>query len=339
MRFLLRLCQLGCLAFLVVAGCLLWLGYAVLRPGPATGKPVVYRVPEGAAGATVASELEANGLVHSATAFRLLLRLAPYFTASSGGLKAGYFRVDPRWTGLELYGHLLKDQPLSKRATFPEGLTLPEIAAILQRSGVLEGQSAFLEKARTQGSTFGSIFPPDLEGYLYPETYDFGWDANEQSVLQRMTQEFSAVATPMWESRRAKSPLKSLPEVVILASLVEREAQVDSERGLIAGVYINRLDKGMPLQCDATIQYALGKPKALLSYDDLKLPSPYNTYLHAGLPPGPISSVSKKSLQAAMSPTPSAYLYYVRNDIKNDGSHVFTRSYSEHLDACQRYQK
>ena len=338
MRFLLRLCQFGCLAFLVAAGCLLWLGYAVLRPGP-PGQPVVYRVPEGAAGATVATELEAKKLVHSATAFRLLLRLAPYFTSTRGGLKAGYFRVEPTWSSLELYGHLLKDQPLSKRATFPEGLTLPEIAAILQRSGVLEGTAGFLEKARTEGSSFGPNFPQDLEGYLYPETYDFGWDATDRSVLERMTREFSAVATPMWEKRRAKSPLKSLHEVVILASLVEREAQVDNERGLIAGVYVNRLDKGMPLQCDATIQYALGKPKALLSYDDLKLPSPYNTYLHPGLPPGPISSVSKKSLQAAMSPTPSDYLYYVRNDIKNDGSHVFTRSYSEHLDACRRYQK
>lgn len=334
MRLLLRLCQLGCLAFLVAAGCAFWLGYTLLRPGQ-PGKPVVYQVPEGASGVTVAAELEKRKLIHSALAFKILLRHHP----THGQLRAGYFRIEPKWSSLELYSHLLKDPPLSKRATFPEGLTLPEIAAILQRSGVLEGTAGFLEKARTQGTSFGALFPADLEGYLYPETYDFGWDATDQSVLERMTREFSAVVTPMWEKRRAKSPLKSLREVVILASLVEREAQVDGERGLIAGVYVNRLDMGMPLQCDATIQYALGKPKALLTYDDLKLPSPYNTYLHAGLPPGPISSVGKKSLQAAMAPTPSNYLYYVRNDIKGDGSHVFTRSYSEHLDACQRYQK
>jgi len=333
-RFLLRLCQLGCLAFLVAAGCLFWLGYTLLRPGQ-PGKPVVFQVPEGASGSVIAAELEKKHLIHSGLAFRLLLRHHP----KQGQLRAGYFRIEPKWSSLELYGHLLKDPPLSKRATFPEGLTLPEIAVILQRAGVLGGTAGLLEKARTQGTSFGAIFPADLEGYLYPETYDFGWDATEQSVLERMTREFSAVVTPMWEKRQAKSPLKSLREVVILASLVEREAQVDSERGLIAGVYINRLDKGMPLQCDATIQYALGRPKALLTYEDLKLPSPYNTYLHAGLPPGPISSVGKKSLQAAMSPTPSDYLYYVRNDLKGDGSHVFTRSYSEHLDACRRYQK
>lgn len=329
-----RLCQLGCLAFLVVAGVAFWLGYNVLRAGPA-GKPVVFLVPAGASGAAVVTKLESQHLIHSGLAFRLLLRHHPVH----GQLRAGYFKLDPNWSSLELYGHLLKDSPLSKRATFPEGLTLPEIAAILQRSGVLDRTEPFLDKARKGGGSFGALFPGDLEGYLYPETYDFGWDVNEQVVLERMTGEFSRVVNPMWEKHRSRSPLKSLRDVVVLASLVEREAQLDSERGRIAGVYINRLEKGMPLQCDATIQYALGKPKAVLSYEDLKLRSPYNTYLYTGLPPGPIASMGKKSLLAAMAPTPSDYLYYVRDDIKGDGSHVFTRSYAEHLDACQRYQK
>ena len=152
-----------------------------------------------------------------------------------------------------------------------------------------------------------------------------------------MTDQFRSVVEPMIEKYPNK-PL-SLKETVILASLVEREAQVASERPLIAGVYINRINKGMKLECDATVQFALGKQKAVLLYSDLEIASPYNTYRYPGLPPGPICSPGAASLEAAFNPKKSDYLFYVRNDVKNDGSHVFGRDFGEHQANIQKYQR
>lgn len=153
-----------------------------------------------------------------------------------------------------------------------------------------------------------------------------------------MVGQFKDTVFPIWEKKKDTAPFKSIHEIVVLASLVEREAQVDSERGLIAGVYVNRVRKEMKLECDATVQYALGKTKAVLLFSDLKIDSPYNTYMYPGLPQ-PDSNPGRKSLEAAISPTPSEYLYYVRNDIKNDGSHVFGKTYNDHINNCNKYQK
>jgi len=151
---------------------------------------------------------------------------------------------------------------------------------------------------------------------------------------------FNDKVVPMYEKKKKNLPYPlSLAQVVTLASLVEREAQLANERPIIATVYYNRLKKGMKLECDATIQYALGKPRHVLKYSDLRIKSPYNTYLHGGLPPGPIANPGLDSIKAVLEPERNDYLYYVRNDVKNDGSHVFSKTFNEHQAAIDKHQK
>jgi UPF0755 protein len=159
-------------------------------------------------------------------------------------------------------------------------------------------------------------------------------------VIRVLVRAFNEIALKMYEEKKHELPVElTLHEVITLASMVEREAQVPEERPTIAMVYYNRLKKNMLLQCDATVQFALGKQKEILTYADLKIDSPYNTYLYKGLPPGPIANPGIKSIKAVLAPENNDYLFYVRNDVKNDGSHVFTRTYQEHQDAIRQYQR
>lgn len=337
MKFLLRLISLILLFAILAAGVVCWICYQLFVPADPTGKAaaVEFEVPTGASGGQIAHLLAQQGLIHYEDPFRLLLRYGPQV----GDVKAGVFKLSPHDTPMDILQHLMKDTPLSRRATIPEGLVAPQVAQTLVNASVISNDRGFLALVHGHGKDYGRMFPDDLEGYLFPETYDFPWKCDAGQALVRMTSLFKDKIGPEWQKRRAGCPLKTLREVVILASLVEREAQKNSERGLIAGVYVNRLKQAMPLQCDATVQYALGKQHAVVSYQDLKTDSPYNTYLHSGLPPGPIANPGFACLIAAMSPTPSDYLFYVRDDKKNDGSHVFSRTYSEHLKISGDVQK
>ncbi|MBI3924891.1 MAG: endolytic transglycosylase MltG [Armatimonadetes bacterium] len=335
MKLFLRLLKLGCLVFIVLSAIALWTLYTVLVPADPERKrqPEAVEITAGATGADVAAELEKRGLIRSAFGFRLLLR----YRGQSTQLRSGYYEIDPSLPAIRIFEKLALGQTLTRKATFPEGLTKEQMAQILQESEVASGED-FLKLARNEGKEFGPQYPLDLEGYLFPDTYEFPWKCSAAQVVQAMLHQFETVAGPVWEKHKAKAPL-ALKETVILASMVEREAQVDSERPLIAGVYVNRLKAGMPLQCDATVQYALGKPKAVLQYKDLEVESPYNTYKYPGLPPGPICNPGIAALEAAMNPAPSDYLYYVRNDVKGDGSHVFSRTYGEHQQAIGKFQR
>lgn len=330
----------GFLLLVVLALVAVGVGYQylgpLLLPGPQQKKDaVVFEVKPGMSGGDVALALQKAGLIRDEFSFRMLMR----FDARARNMPVGVFRLKTGQTPLALFDQLLVAKPLSRRGTFPEGLIIPQVAALAHKAELIESEQKFTQMATTQGKSFGDVFPANLEGYLLPDTYEFPWQCDEKVVLARFTSEFRTRVLPLWEKKKAKCPLKSLNEVVTLASLVEREAQVESERGTIAGVYVNRLKLGMKLECDATIQYALGKTKVYLTFDDLKIDSPYNSYMYPGLPPGPIANPGLPSLQAAMSPTPSHYLYYVRNDVKNDGSHAFGKTFSEHEANIARFQR
>ena len=325
---------------MLVAMVVVGVGYYFLEKLTTPAKPgakesVIFEVREGMHGGQVAHELAVQGLLKDEFSFRMLLRFHP----QGKSVRVGVFRLSPADTPMHLFEELQTAKPLTRKATFPEGLVIDQVAEIALRAQLIKDASLFRQMARHDGKSFGALFPVNLEGYLLPDTYEFPYKCDEKVVLQRFTDEFRAHVEPLWEKHRAKCPLKSLNEVVILASLVERESQVDRERPLIAGVYVNRIRKGMRLECDATIQYALGKQKPILTFDDLKIDSPYNTYRVEGLPPGPIANPGLASLKAAMVPTPSKYFFYVRNDIKNDGSHVFGKTYEEHMANCSRYQR
>lgn len=333
MSGLLKLVRFGCLVFLLAAAVFMWWVSNVFSPVTKKSQLVLIQIKEGMTGAEVAEMLEEKHLIRSAFAMRMAMKLSE----SELSVKKGEYQVDPSKSPLVILKELNVAQPLSRRATFPEGVTLKQVAEILGKAGVTDPKE--FEKLTSQrGKTIDKDLPNNLEGYLYPDTYEFAWEPTPTEVAKQMTGQFRKVTDPMWRNYKKKAPL-NFRDTVILASLVEREAQVPSERPLIAGVYINRLKKGMRLECDATVQYALGEQKKYLTYADLEIKSPYNTYKHEGLPPGPIANPGKSSLEAAMRPEPSNYIYYVRNDVKNDGSHIFSRTYEEHNDAIRQYQR
>jgi UPF0755 protein len=284
-------------------------------------------VEKGESPAQIADKLKREGLIKSPLAFRLLVRLAKV----SSRLQAGKYVISPRLSTWQIIWKISRGEVIPpQKITIPEGLTSSEIVAILEKKGVFAGipdaREQFLRLVRERG----------YEGYLFPETYEFPDTDTPDSVVERMKAQFDQVAGPLWKSRKSGLTLE-FPQVVILASMVEREARVDGERPMIAGVYYNRLEKNMTLDCDATIQFALGGVKECLTSEDLKIDSPYNTYAHPGLPPGPIANPGRESLKAAMNPASVPYLYYVLNEKKGDGSHVFSVNYKDHLRAISKY--
>lgn len=307
----------------------------LLPAQPGSKAKVQFEVKPGMLGGEVASALAEQHLIKDEFAFRMLLRFHP----KGKDIRVGFFELSPGDSALETFEKLQHAKDLTRHATFPEGLVIAQVAEVAKKSNLIQDEARFRQMASREGRSFGDLFPASLEGYLLPDTYEFPYKCDEKVVLNRFTDEFRNRVLPLWEKRKSKSPLKSLNDVVILASLVEREAQVPRERPVIAGVYVNRLRVGMMLQCDATIQYALGKQKAVLLYSDLELDSPYNSYKHYGLPPGPIANPGLSSLEAAMAPTPSKYFFYVRDDVKNDGSHRFARNEAEHNANIARYQR
>ena len=237
--------------------------------------------------------------------------------------------------GVSAIANSLQEQGI---ITIPEGYTVEQIADKLAEEGIVDKEQ-FLQAAdaiQQSGQLPFQMKPSNeskhaLEGYLFPSTYEMKLDSTAEDIINRMLQEMEKriSAIPDWESKMKKHGL-DLNDLLTIASLVEREVVVDEERALVAGVIYNRIKEGMPLQIDATVQYALDKPKERLYYKDLEIDSPYNTYKIAGLPPGPIASPSEASILAALQPEASEYLYYVT---KKDGTqtHLFGKTYEEHL--------
>ncbi|MCL5773195.1 MAG: endolytic transglycosylase MltG, partial [Firmicutes bacterium] len=183
---------------------------------------------------------------------------------------------------------------------------------------------------------FDKSIPENLEGYLFPETYHIWRNIKPVEFIAMMVSEFNREVEPLYEKNKKSLKLK-ISEIITLASLIEREAKVPRERPVIAAVYYNRLKEGMLLECDATIQYILGDSKENLTYADLKINSPYNTYLYKGLNLPVKLNPGLDSIKAAMEPEKVNYLFYVLNSLKNDGSHVFSRDYSQHLENVRKY--
>lgn len=322
---------------LVVLVLLLLLGGAVaaasvfyIRATGASGprKPLVVRVPPGATGADVGELLQDKRVIRSALAFRLLTRLR----GLEEGFEAGKYRMKTNLSIDEAL-EILQDHPFVETVsvTVPEGYTIQKTAV---RIGDVLGLDAkkFVALAKSGRWSLPPYLPKGtetLEGFLFPSTYDFLKDASARDVIRRLLKGFEEEARKLrWNGAKAFGVTPY--EAVVVASLVEREARVPEDRGKVARVIYNRLKKGMPLQIDATIQYALGDPAAKLTYEHLKVQSPYNTYLNPGLPPTPIASPGLASLRAALEPTKGNWLYFVVVD--KAGRHAFTDSYDEFLE-------
>jgi UPF0755 protein len=215
--------------------------------------------------------------------------------------------------------------------TIPEGLEMPQVAEVVSRGLGLDA-AAFEEAASSGEHALPPYLPedaPSLEGFLFPKTYEFPTGVDEDQVITRLLEQFEAEAATLdWD--RAGALGLTAYEVVIVASMIEREARVDRDRAKVSAVIHNRLREGMPLQIDATVQYAMPEGNRPLTFEDYEYESPYNTYLHPGLTPTPIASPGLESLQAALDPADEDYLYFVVTDPQT-GEHAFAETYEEFL--------
>ncbi|BDI32979.1 aminodeoxychorismate lyase [Capsulimonas corticalis] len=272
----------------------------------------------------IGAELQQKHLVRRGLGFVLAARL----DGLSGKMKSGRYQLSSAMTPQQMAALIALGKTAPAPLVVPEGFTVAQIAKRLAAHGDVD-ENEFLRLAQTNGRSFhvDGFTPPNnnLEGYLFPDTYDIPKGTGARDIIAMMLKEFSEkVIAP----RRAEFPSdKVLQDTVTMASLVEREAEVDSDRPLVAAALSNRLKIGMRLQCDATVQYALPGHKTRLFYKDLRVESPYNTYLHAGLPPTPIANPGVSSIEAALHPAQADYLYYVA---RPDGRHIFTATLADH---------
>jgi UPF0755 protein len=305
-----------------------------LGPAEVPGREVVVLIRPGMTLPAIAGELERQGLVKSSHAFLFLAKLHSRMASA----RAGEFLLNSGWTPQEILRVLTTTSGLQHRIQVREGLPWWTVARLFEAEG-LASRDGFAQamKNATLLEKYG-IPAASAEGYLFPQTYQLprSFDDGSVAAVEAMLKEFSRQARKLWPE--GLPPADELKRIVILASLVERETGDPSERARIAGVFANRLRLGMRLQCDPTTIYGLGESfGGDLKRAHLEDPAnPYNTYAHAGLPPGPICSPGLDSLKAALNPEQNDFLFFVA---KGDGSHEFTRNLAEHNQAVTRFQR
>lgn len=298
-------------------------------------KEVLVKIPKGANTKEISFILYKNKIIGNPYFFLLLVKILN----CEGKLKAGVYEFKSP-TLLSTFDVLLKGKVKIYKITFPEGLPKWEVAGILARRKIVE-EEKFLEVVENAG-LFYKDFPwlkneKSLEGYLFPDTYYFTLDEDPEKVVKEFLTRFEQKVLPLYNTylNQKENPL-SLHEVVVLASIVEKEAKVDFEKPIIAGVFYNRLKKGMKLMADPTIKYALRDFNVRLDKKMLIYPSSYNTYIYPGLPPGPICNPGTESVKATLWPAEIDYLYFVA---RGDGTHEFSTTYRDHLEAIKKYKR
>lgn len=321
----------------IVFVALLMLGWQTLskqqyQPVDASDKTKLeLRIPEGSTAGEVALLLKEKDLIRSEKTFLKYCRRENLDVR----LKAGSFSLSRSMSLQEISSQLVDGQGLQNAITIPEGYTVKEIGEVLQEKKNIS--QANWQAALEEDYNYDFLPPKSqanrLEGYLFPDTYVLAEQADAQAIIEQMLANFSQ----HWDkdfAQLAKKENKILQDVIIVASLIEREAQRADERKRIAGVIYNRLAIDMPLQIDATVLYSLGAHKDKVNYQDLEVDSPYNTYRYQGLPIGPIACPGSASIAAALQPEENDYIYYVS---RGDGSHQFTKTYAEHQAAINKY--
>ena len=334
MRLGARLLALAVLFCAAVGVCAYWAYREAGEPfrGYAGGEAFVTISP-GASSASIARTLQAGGIIKDARLFIAAL----WLRGETGRLQAGDYRFEGTASLLQVIDRLVEGDVFYLAATVPEGLTLVETAELLSKKGL--GDAGELREVFGRGALIASLDPKaeNLEGYLFPETYRFSRNPVPEDVARALVSRFMGVFDRTRQEKAAELGL-DVHQVVTFASLVEKETGQAEERPLIASVFWNRLRRRMPLQSDPTVIYELkcqGQFDGDLRRVHLEMDTPYNTYLRAGLPPGPIASPGEKAIDAVLYAEESDYLYFVS---RNDGSHHFSTSFEEHKAAVEKYQ-
>ncbi len=310
---------------LLAASAAVWL---VVTPfGPQT--EVFVEIVPGSSTVRIGRQLESAGVVRTRFAFDLMRWIR------RGTLRAGEYRFDHPATVAEVYNRIARGDVFTRTVTIPEGATVFDIALRLRQAGLAAGQD-FIEAQAQQARLVADLDPgaTSLEGYLFPDTYRFPRKAGPAQICAAMVRRFRAAAAHLGLK-------ENVHRVVTLASLVERETAVDADRPLVASVFQNRLAKNMPLMTDPAVIYGLelqGQWRGGLYRSDLDHNTPYNTYLHAGLPPGPIANPGLRSLRAAMDPPKTNYLYFVAAGANAQGHSLFSATIEEHHRNVAQYR-
>jgi len=291
-------------------------------------------IPRGSSPGAIADMLMSAGVLRRKLPVMIYLR----WTGYARRLQAGEYRFSGPARPRELIGRLVRGDVYYVAVTVPEGLTADETVELIAKLGLANLEALRRSLQRTDFIRDLDPAATALEGYLFPETYRFARKAHSDSIISAMTQQFRITMRKLLEEHALPAD-RTLREIVILASIIEKEARVDEERELVASVLANRLQRRMPLACDPTIIYALklaGRYDGNIRKPDLEIDSPYNTYIRRGLPPGPVANPGVSSLRAALAPKPTPYLYFVS---RNDGTHHFSADFRAHAEAVSRYQK
>lgn len=309
-----------------------------LQPLSKAGKEKEVNIPKGTSAKGISQLLEKQGVIKNANVFYLYGKLSE----KAQKIQAGNYMLSSSMSVPEIMDKLASGKAKidTVRFTIPEGFELREIADKLAEQGLVDKDKFY--KAVNDTSKYKYDFIKDipnrenkLEGYLFPDTYEVYKNSTETEIVDKMLERFNEVFNAQYK-QRAKELNMSIDDVVTLASVIEREAKLDTERKTVSAVFQNRLKKSMNLQSCATVQYILKERKPVLTYKDTEIDSPYNTYQYAGLPKGPIASPGAKSIEAALYPDKVDYLYFFA---KEDGSSVFSRTYEEHLKAQNKIRQ
>ena len=305
--------------------------YQGTRPASQDSRSITFEVQPGMTLKQVALELFNQRLIHSPSAFQAIA----YIQDKEKQIMAGEFSLSPSMLPTEIILRLTSGETILYSLTIPEGYRITEIASLLETQG-LANSEVFILQTQDKNLIKSMDIPTDsLEGYLFPETYYLSKLTPEKKIVQKMVNTFKEKVLKSQLLKSTKESPLSLHEIITLASLIEKETGLDSERKLISSVFHNRLRKNMRLQTDPTVIYAIEKFDGNIRKRDLKIDSPYNTYRYKGLPPGPISSPGIKSIEAAIFPIKSNHLYFVS---RQDGSHHFSSTLVEHNQAVKKYQ-
>ncbi|WP_018589746.1 endolytic transglycosylase MltG [Terrisporobacter glycolicus] len=299
---------------------------------------IVIDIPTGSTLSQVTDILKENNLIKNKTLFKLYVKVSN----NSSKIKSGKYLFNQTYSNKEIIEDLSEGKIYNDgiKITVPEGSTSFEIMDILVKNKL--GEKKVYEKLINNPKEFKEKFKflddekiKSLEGFLYPSTYYFSEKQSEKEVLEHMLETFNSKYTDKLQKKQ-KELNKSLYEVVNLASIVEKEAVLDEDRPIIASVFYNRIKINMPLQSDATIQYIFKERKKSITYNDLKIDSPYNTYKVAGLPPTPIANPGIKSIEAVLYPDNTEYLYFVATI---EGGNNYSKTYEEHVKNVEKYRK
>lgn len=316
--------------FIVSNIVMFYYGFKLLEPvNPEDPRAEIVEIKEGDSFDDIINNLYNLELIQDPLLFEIYLR----FNRLTAQLQSGHYRLDTTMSAEKIAEKIVNGDTVTHRVSIPEGVRVYDIADRLAELGfdrekllklMKEKEVEFLADEAEKANY-------NLEGFLLPETYYIPYAAEEEEVVNLMLREFKKKIKPLKEEIEESE--YTVHEVVTIASLIEAEVILDSEKTMVASVINNRLENNMRLQLDATIQYLIDEHKFRILYSDLRIDSPYNTYRRGGLPPGPINNPGINTIKAVLNPDDTDYLYYVA---AGDGGHIFTRSYQEHLEAIQR---